>query len=147
MPKIRTLKSKPPPAGFEDIEAELEELNRKMREAELEPHDGKRKNESLWPVIRVNHQRSRFVFNLYFREKKISKELFDYLLKEQWADAALIAKWKKPGFDNLCCLQCVMGSAHNHGGACICRVPRRDLDKGKLVECQACGCRGCASGD
>jgi len=146
MPKIRTSKSKPPPEGFEEIEADLDELQRKMREAESESHEGKRKNESLWSVIRINHQRSRFVFDLFFKDKKISRELFAYLLKEQWADAALIAKWKKPGFSHLCCLQCVMGSAHNHGGACICRVPRRELD-GKLVECQACGCRGCCSGD
>ena len=147
MPKVKTLKSKPPPQGFDDIEPELEELQRKMRDAESEPHEGKRRNESLWPVIRVNHQKSRFVFDLFFKEKRISRELFDYLLKEKWADAALIAKWKKSGFDNLCCLQCVISSSHNHGGACICRVPRRDLEKGKLVECTACGCRGCASGD
>ena len=147
MPKIRTSKSKPPPEGFSEIEADLEELHRRMRDAENEPHEGKRKNESRWPIIRLNHERSRFVYNLYFREKKISRELFDYLLKEQWADGALIAKWKKSGFDNLCCLQCVMSSAHNHGSACICRVPRKDLQEGTVVECQACGCRGCASGD
>lgn len=30
---------------------------------------------------------------------------------------------------------------------CICRVPKKTLNAGSVVECQHCGCRGCAVGD
>ena len=144
MPKIRSLRSKPPPAGFDDIQEALNEFEQKMREAESESPEGKRKCELTWPVTRVNHQRSRFVFELYFKNREISRELFDYLIKEGWADSALIAKWKKPGFDHLCCLKCASTSAHTHGSTCICRVPKNQLEPGQIVECTNCGCRGCA---
>ena len=145
MPKIRTSRSKPPPAGFEEIEADLEALQEKMREAESESQDGKAKHELLWSVIRANHQRSRFVFNVFYKEKRISKDLFEWLVKQGYADMALIAKWRKSGFEFLCCLQCASAGEHNKGGSCLCRVPSKDL-KGREVQCRTCGCSGCASG-
>jgi len=63
MPKIRTSRTKPPPEGFEDIQSVistrtyqlelihrdvLEDYEKKMRDAENESHDGKRKAESIW---------------------------------------------------------------------------------------------------
>jgi bud site selection protein 31 len=147
MPKVRTSKTKPPPEGWEELEPILEEVQRRMREAENESHEGKRRNESIWPVIRLDHQRSRIIFEKHFKRKEISKDLYDWLVKEGWANAALIAKWKKSGYDSLCCLQCILPTNFSHGGVCICRVPRKDLSNSKLVECQHCGCRGCASGD
>ena len=144
MPKLRTSKSKPPPEGWDDLEPVLEDIQRRMRETENESHEGKRKNESLWGVMRLDHQRSRYIYEQYYRKNAISKELFEWLVKEKWANAALIAKWKKPGYDNLCCLSCVHPTNFAHGGVCICRVPRRDVDKEKFVECMHCGCRGCA---
>ena len=109
-------------------------------------HEGKRKHESIWPVFRINHQRSRYVYDMYYKHRAISKEVYEYCLREGYGDAALIAKWKKPGFENLCCLQCI-AQTHNFGGGCICRVPRNDLEPGKIFECVGCGCRGCGSGD
>jgi len=63
--------------------------------AENEPHEGKRRNESIWPIIRIHHQRSRYVYDMYYKKKAISKELYEYCLAEKIADANLIAKWKK----------------------------------------------------
>uniref|UniRef100_A0A8C5ZCN0 Protein BUD31 homolog n=1 Tax=Marmota marmota marmota TaxID=9994 RepID=A0A8C5ZCN0_MARMA len=41
------------------------------------------------------------------RERKaISRELYKYCIKEGYADKNLIAKWKKQGYENLCCLRC-----------------------------------------
>lgn len=58
MPKIRTSRTKPPPEGFEDIQCVaggradsrdvLEEYEKKMRDAETESHEGKRKVEAVW---------------------------------------------------------------------------------------------------
>ena len=85
MPPIRTRnKRKPPPDGFEDIEDTLLEFENKMKDgssisfsslsprniggkklaandltiAENAPHDGKRRNEVLWPIFQISHQRT-----------------------------------------------------------------------------------------
>lgn len=64
-------------------------------------------------------------------------------LQQGYADANLIAKWKKPGYENLCCLQCIQTRDTNYGTTCICRVPKSGLDEGQVVECVNCGCHGC----
>ncbi|EER14834.1 g10 protein, putative [Perkinsus marinus ATCC 50983] len=97
MPKVRTLRSKKAPEGWEEIESTLMEIDRKMRDAENEPHEDKRKTELLWPIHKLNHQRSRYVFDMYYKKKAISKELFRYCLDEGWADKQLVYKWRKPG--------------------------------------------------
>ena len=112
--------------------------------AETEPHEGKRINESLWPIFKIHHQKSRYIYDMYHRRKIISRELYDYCLKERIADANLIAKWKKSGYENLCCLRCIQTRDTNFGTNCICRVPKAKLEEGKIVECVHCGCRGCS---
>ena len=87
MPKIRTSRTKQPPEGFEEIEGILEEYARKMRDAENESSEGKRKVESLWPIMRIAHTRSRYVYDLYYKREAISKELYDWLLAQGYADA------------------------------------------------------------
>jgi bud site selection protein 31 len=133
MPKVRRSK-KAPPEGWELIEPTLDELEQKMREAETESHEGKRKNESLWPIFKIHHQKSRYIYDLFYRRKAISRELYDYCLTENIADKNLIAKWKKQGYENLCCLRCIQARDTNFGTNCICRVP-----KGKLEEVQFSG--------
>lgn len=41
--------------------------------AETEPHEGKRKVESLWPIFRLHYQRSRYIFDLFYKRKAISR--------------------------------------------------------------------------
>uniref|UniRef100_A0A8C5VFP8 Protein BUD31 homolog n=1 Tax=Microcebus murinus TaxID=30608 RepID=A0A8C5VFP8_MICMU len=119
MPKVKRSR-KPPPDGWEWIEPTLDELDQKMREAETEPHEGKRK----W--------------------KAISRELYEYCIKEGYADKNLTAKWKKQGYENLCCLRCIQTQDTNFGTNCICRVPKSKLEVGRIIECTHCGCRGCS---
>lgn len=71
-------------------------------------------------------------------------ELYDYCLNENIADKNLIAKWKKVGYENLCCLRCIQTRDTNFGTNCICRVPKGKLEEGRIVECIHCGCRGCS---
>ena len=107
MPKIRTSRTKKPPEGFEEIEQVcgvccaqqprfsnyawlgqiLDDYARKMRDAENDSHEGKRKTESLWPIMRISHTRSRYIYELYYKRDAISKELYNWLLKENYADA------------------------------------------------------------
>ena len=55
--------------------------------AETESHEGKRKTESLWPIMRITHTRSRYIYDLYYKRDAISKELYDWLIKQEYADA------------------------------------------------------------
>lgn len=143
MPKVKRSR-KPPPDGWELIEPTLDELDQKMREAETEPHEGKRKVESLWPIFRIHHQKTRYIFDLFYKRKAISRELYEYCIKEGYADKNLIAKWKKQGYENLCCLRCIQTRDTNFGTNCICRVPKSKLEVGRIIECTHCGCRGCS---
>ncbi|XP_037571085.2 protein BUD31 homolog [Dermacentor silvarum] len=111
---------------------------------ETESHEGKRKVESLWPIFKIHHQKSRYVFDLFHKRKAISKELYEYCIREGLADRNLMAKWKKQGYENLCCLRCIQTRDTNFGTNCICRVPKAKLEEGKIVECVHCGCRGCS---
>lgn len=99
MPKVTRTKKKTP-EGWELIEPTLEELETKMREGELsflqnlssefmyhkasnnhnfpiaaetEPHEGKRKVESLWPIFKIHHQKSKYIYDLFYRRKAISR--------------------------------------------------------------------------
>lgn len=63
--------------------------------AENDSNDGRRKCEALWPIFRISHQKSRYIFDLYHRRKEISKELYEFCLDQGHADRNLIAKWKK----------------------------------------------------
>ena len=44
---------------------------------------------------------SRYIYELYYEKEAISKQLYDWLLKNKYADAALIAKWKKQGYEKV----------------------------------------------
>ncbi|KAH6561831.1 hypothetical protein BASA60_011335 [Batrachochytrium salamandrivorans] len=138
MPKIRR-GTKPPPEGWELIEPTLVELGQKMRQAENEPSEAKRKVETSWPIMRLHHQRTRYIYDIYYRRKAISRDLYNYCIKEGHADAALIAKWRKPGYEKLCCLRCMQPKDTNFGTTCICRVPKQQLDDSKIIECVHCG--------
>lgn len=130
------------PEGWDLIEPTIKDFERRMREAEVESHEGKRVVEASWPIFRIHHARSRYIYEQY-TSATISRELYDWCLKEGIADKDLIAKWKKQGYEMLCCLRCIQPKDTNYGVTCICRVPKKDLDEGRVVECQNCGCHGC----
>ncbi|EPX72542.1 G10 protein [Schizosaccharomyces octosporus yFS286] len=146
MPRIRTSRTKRPPEGFEEIEPTLLEFQERMRQVENTTGKGS-KSESLAPIFQLHHQRSRYVYDLYYKREAISSELYNWLLKQNYADANLIAKWKKPGYEKLCCLRCIQTAESKFGSTCICRVPKAKLGKDAPSTCVHCGCRGCASGD
>lgn len=70
-----------------------------------------------------------------------SRELYEWCLREGYGDAALIAKWKKQGYERLCCLSCIQPKEHKFGGTCVCRVPRAEREgaTAKQLECVHCG--------
>ncbi|KAK4622102.1 Pre-mRNA-splicing factor cwf14 [Fulvia fulva] len=163
MPAIRTSKNrKPPPDGFDDLEDTLLEFSNKMKDAENASHEGKKKHEMQWPIFQITHQLgrrkdyiqalqgpkgSRYIYDLYYEKEAISRQLYDWLLKNGYADANLIAKWKKQGYEKLCCLRCIQTKETNFNSTCICRVPREQLKEDQEIQCVSCGCMGCASSD
>jgi len=48
---------------------------------------------------------SRYIYDLYYEKEAISKPLYDWLLKNNYADAMLIAKWKKQGYEKVSTLE------------------------------------------
>ncbi|QOU21394.1 hypothetical protein BRETT_001116 [Brettanomyces bruxellensis] len=157
MPKVsrnhRYKFKKEPPEGFSKIEHALNSFSEKMKEAEKQTLEVNRpKYESTWKITMLNHQRSRYIFDLYYKRKLISRKLYDWLIANKFADKELIAKWKKKGYEKLCCLQCIQVGNTNQQTTCICRVPKAsmngsDNEQGKHIRCKNCGCRGCASTD
>lgn len=51
----------------------------------------------------------------------MSRELYDWLVREKIADGALIAKWRKPGYEILCSLLAIQKGAPALG-CCSCVV-------------------------
>jgi len=45
---------------------------------------------------------SRYIYELFYEKEAISKRLYDWLLKNGYADGNLIAKWKKNGYEKVC---------------------------------------------
>jgi hypothetical protein len=45
---------------------------------------------------------SKYIYDLYYEKEAISKQLYEWLLKNNYADKNLIAKWKKQGYEKVC---------------------------------------------
>ncbi len=136
---LAKVKRKQKPEGWDMIEGVLEQLDNKMRD--VESGGEKDVKQTTWEVFRIHHQRSRYVYEMYHKKKAISRELYDFCIREKVIDGNLIAKWKKDGYEQLCCLRCIQPKDTNYGTTCICRVPKKDMDQ--FVECVSCGCHGC----
>lgn len=83
---------------------------------------------------------------MYYTYERISKEVYDYCITNKIVDAALIAKWKKPGYERLCSTYVINPRNYKFGTVSICRVPKQSLAPGTEIEDPTTGCRGCASG-
>lgn len=40
--------------------------------------------------MRLSHARSRYIYDLYYKRELISRELYDWLLKQKYADAEYV---------------------------------------------------------
>jgi bud site selection protein 31 len=143
--KVR-LASKRKPKGWELIEETLFAFEDRLREAVDDPHEGKRKCESAWPIHRIHYERNRYIYDMYYRQQRISKDLYEFLVREKVVDAALISKWRKPGYEILCSMSAIQRSGTNFGTTSICRVPLAQR-AGQIMPSVTTGCVSCVSGD
>lgn len=140
-------KAKKPPKGFAYLAPVLSALENELRDKVRESNANKRNTESMWPVHQINWQRSRYVYDMYYTHHKIEKKVYDYCIKNKLVDAALIAKWKKPGYERLCSTFVINSNNYKFGTTSICRVPLKDRSPEQLAaQDPTTGCRGCASG-
>lgn len=132
MPAIRhSSKRKPPPDGFEDIENDLLIFSNKMKDAQNKPPPSGPRHQAQWEIFQISHQRSRYVYELYYEKEAISKKLYDWLLKNGYADAMLIAKWKKQGYEKVRNLAHFLSGDHmlilSSFAACVASKQRKQI--------------------
>lgn len=140
------MKARKAPPGMELLQDELQRFDSLSREALNTPSDDKRRNEITWPMHKLHYQKNRYIYDMYYRERKISKPLLDYLIHEKVADGKLLAKWKRTGYETLCSLAVITKSNTNFQSTGICRVPLHTR-KGQILPNVLTGCVSCASGD
>ena len=126
LPHKLNKKRKPQPPGFEYVEPVLEALENELRDKVKDSNLKKRKTESMWPVHQINWQKSRYIYDMFYTYKKISRKVYDYCIDQKLVDAALIAKWKKPGYERLCSVYTINPTNYKFGTTSICRVPLWD---------------------
>lgn len=140
--KIKVASKSNPPQDYDKLRPTLKKFDDKLEFYQSAKHNpSKSKNELHWDILRIHHQKNRYIYSLYYKRKIISKDLYLWLLKYKVADKQLIAKWRKQGYEKLCCLQCIGKTV------CMCRVPKSVRKTNEDFQCVKCGCRGCASSD
>lgn len=130
------------------IEEVIEDFEQQMKDAVSDEHEGKRKCEANWKIHRIHWEKNRFIYDLMYVRKVMSRELFDWLCREKIADGPLIAKWRKPGYEILCSMLAIQKGNHNFGTTSHCRVPLRlRAAQQRVTPDVQTGCVSCASGD
>jgi bud site selection protein 31 len=71
----RRLKAKNAPKGWDKIEDAIEDFEQQMSEAVDEEHEGKRKAELTWKIHRIHWEKNRFIYDLMYVRKAISRQL------------------------------------------------------------------------
>lgn len=71
----RRLRGKKLPAGFDKIEDVIEDFEAQMKDAVNEDHAGKLRTELSWKVHRVHWEKNRFIYDLMYKRKVMSREL------------------------------------------------------------------------
>lgn len=61
--------------GWELIEEVILDFESQMKEAVNEEHEGKRKCELTWKVHRIHWEKNRFIHDLMYKRKVMSREL------------------------------------------------------------------------
>merc|ERR1712172_345466 len=144
----RKLKGKKSPNGWELIEEVIEDFESQMRKAVTEDAEKKRKHESLWKIQRIHWEKNRFIFDLTYKRKLISNELFNWLVRERIADGVLISKWRRPGYEILCSMLAIQKCFHNFRTTSHCRVPIKHRPPNMTITPNVqTGCISCCSGD
>ena len=133
--RIRKLQdSLQPPSGWEDVMAVFLKLDHEYIVEDSRIPDDYIPREQYVRIVKADYRRTRELYIRRYVKKSISKELYQWIIDQNLVNKRLLNKWLEPGFENLCCLDCI---------DCACHKP---FDKTRKVEkvC-SCLCHGCAS--
>lgn len=133
------------PGNVDAVADELEEFEARMREATAAPRGNAMNAALTWPVHKLHFQKNRFLHDARYVHGTVSDALLKYLVKEKIADGALLAKWRKPGYDTVCSMSVLTKSNTNFGTVGICRTPLKDRS-GQIMPNVQTGCVCCVSG-
>ncbi|SSD59991.1 related to Pre-mRNA-splicing factor BUD31 [Saccharomycodes ludwigii] len=131
------------PDGYDKIKQVLDDYDHQLRLITINNKKDTGTNnsnlmsndEDLWEIYKINHLKSKYIYDLYYKRKIINAKLYHWLLNNNIVDRHLIAKWKKRGYEKLCCIRCIEQSNGSSvtskdgikGKVCICRVPKSVL--------------------
>lgn len=128
-----------PPPEFKIIEGKLNEFDIKLKERIIEAREQAKEDKQNGlreglredsEIFKITNEKTRYIFNLYYVEKKLPKKVFDWIIKEKLIDTLLLAKWKKKGYEQLCCVRCINRKEFLTGDkVCICRVSTNEQNK------------------
>ena len=76
-----------------------------MKEAVNEEHEGKRKAELTWKINRIHWEKNRFIYDLMYQRKVLSRELVSSTVHL-----------------DISCKECSLGSVYPNALACPCGV-------------------------
>lgn len=130
-----------PPPGWALVKDVMQDFSEKMAAAVKRPSATRRKHESLWEIKSLSYQRTRYIHEMHYTLKLIDRSVFKYCARLNLIDAALSQKWRKTGYEKLCCLECADRTRTDFGKVCICRLPNAPAE----LQCHFCGCDGCTS--
>ena len=92
-------KKRQAPAGHEYIKPVLDAMENELRNVVNQDASSLRKTEAQWPVHQINYQRTRYLYDMHFKYKKISRELLDWCVQQKLADGPLMQYWRRPGYE------------------------------------------------
>lgn len=133
------------PGDVDAVADALEEFEARMREATAAPRGNAMNAALTWPVHKLHFEKNRFLHDARYVHKTIDDGLLKYLVKVKVADGALLAKWRKPGYDSVCSMAVLTKSNTNFGTVGICRTPLKDRS-GQIMPNVQTGCVCCVSG-
>jgi hypothetical protein len=92
----RKLKNKKAPEGWSMIEEVIEDFEQQMKDAVADEAEGKRKCEASWKIHRIHWEKNRFIYDLMYVRKVMSRELVSNQASSYTAKCLAIsrlAKW------------------------------------------------------
>lgn len=88
--------------------------------------DGTQTLPPLWQVARINRDRTRYVYNAYYVDKTISKEVWEYCVEQGLIDGGLARRWRLSGYERLCCATCAIPGAASTAAQLTAKLALRD---------------------
>lgn len=99
MPRIKTNRTKKAPEGFDKISNTLDEFAIQLKEVQNQKGSklSSKDTESTWQVFQIHHERSRYIYTLYYKRKAISKELLRVASKRKIRRQVIDCKMEEKG--------------------------------------------------